>query len=135
MSNPVETHGMFSWFELMTDDVQGAKKFYKALLGWQLETDRNNPDYTLVRINESDFPIAGIMDKNIAMGEKAASVPSHWGNYITVDDLNDILEKVGHLGGKVIVPATPIPKVGTFGVIQDPQGAVISLMQYQIEAL
>ncbi|MCX6073132.1 MAG: hypothetical protein NTY39_02300 [Campylobacterales bacterium] len=30
--NPFATHGAFSWFELMSGDVEGAKKFYGELL-------------------------------------------------------------------------------------------------------
>lgn len=33
-------HGAFSWCELVTTDVQAAKKFYGALLGWELEEMR-----------------------------------------------------------------------------------------------
>ena len=35
MSNmAMKQHGVFSWNELMTTDVKGAKAFYGELLGW-----------------------------------------------------------------------------------------------------
>ena len=132
MPTPHETNGMFSWFELMTDDIDGAKKFYGEVIGWQFETDRNNPDYTLVRIAESEMPIAGIYDKDKMMVDDPKAIPPHWGSYITVKDIAAAVGKVEKLGGRVIVPPTAIPKVGLFSVIQDPQGAVVSLMEYRL---
>ena len=50
-------------------------------------------------------------------------------------DIEKRMEKAKELGGTIIVPCRPIPKVGTFCVIQDPQGAVISLMEYDIKSV
>ena len=37
MKDPYKQQGAFSWFELMTTDVEGAKKFYTQLFGWETE--------------------------------------------------------------------------------------------------
>lgn len=37
MEKKLKKHGAFSWCELMTNDVEGVKKFYSELLGWTLE--------------------------------------------------------------------------------------------------
>lgn len=132
MANPFETNGMFSWFELMTDDPEGAKKFYGEVIGWEFETDSNNPDYTLVRTEGEEMPIAGIFNRKKAMVDDPSAIPPHWGSYITVKDIAASVGKVEKLGGSVIVPVTEIPKVGLFSVINDPQGAVISLMEYHL---
>lgn len=132
MANPFETNGMFSWFELMTDDPEGAKKFYGEVIGWEFETDSNNPDYTLVRTEGEEMPIAGIFNRKKAMVDDPGAIPPHWGSYITVKDIAASVGKVEKLGGSVIVPVTEIPKVGLFSVINDPQGAVISLMEYHL---
>lgn len=132
MPNPFETNGMFSWFELMTSDIEGAKKFYSEVVGWTFEADKNNPAYTLVKAPGVEHPMAGIYDRRKMMIENPEAVPPHWGSYITVTDIAAAVEKVEKLGGSVIVPATVIPKVGTFSVIKDPQGAVISLMEYNM---
>ena len=42
MGNRFETHGDFSWTELMTRDVEAAKKFYGELLGWEMDDE---PEY------------------------------------------------------------------------------------------
>jgi len=30
-------HGDFIWYELMTTDADGARAFYQAVVGWQIE--------------------------------------------------------------------------------------------------
>jgi len=75
-------------------------------------------------------PVAGIFDKKYAMTENAQKLPPHWGSYITVDDADASAKRVKALGGKIIVPPTDIPGVGRLAVIQDPQGAVVSLIAY-----
>ena len=133
MTNQFETNGMFSWFELMTDDVESSKVFYSQIIGWRFVTDSNNPDYTLVMTDNVDRPIAGIIDKSVALVDNPKSIPNHWGSYITVRDIKLSISKVEDLGGKIIVPITKIEKIGLFCVIQDPCGAVVSLMEYHLE--
>ncbi|NVK21847.1 MAG: VOC family protein [Kangiellaceae bacterium] len=126
MSNVFETHGAFSWAELMTTDTVGAKQFYGQLFGWTFE-DMPMEDgemYNVVMLGEEK--VAGIM----AMPAQAEGVPPHWGNYITVTDVDAIASKVTELGGTICVPPTDIPNVGRFTMFQDPQGATISAIQY-----
>lgn len=131
MENPMKTQGVFSWFELMTTDVEGAKKFYGDLLGWEFMVDSSaGMDYTMAKLKGSDIPIAGIFDRDNAMVENKEMIPPHWGCYITVDDIKASTAKVTELGGTIIVPPTDIPNIGTFAVIQDPVGAVVSLFEY-----
>jgi predicted enzyme related to lactoylglutathione lyase len=121
----MKQHGAFSWNELMTTDVMGAKAFYGELLGWTLQ-DTANPvmEYTIVKAG--DTQIGGIM----AVPPQAKGVPPAWGAYVTVDDVDALLPRVEQLGGKIRVPPTDIPNVGRFMLIQDPQGAMLSLITY-----
>ncbi len=131
MADPTQQNGMFSWFELVTEDVEGAKAFYGSLVGWEFETDTSTGmAYTLVKVDGVPHPVAGMFDKKHIAAENADRIPSHWGNYITVDDVDAAAERVTVLGGNVIVPPKEIPGVGRFAVIQDPQGAVVSLITY-----
>jgi len=131
MANPVQKSGMFSWFELTTDDVEGAMSFYGALLGWQFVTTQDaGIPYTHAVVEGVERPVAGMFDKKYVLTESTEKLPPHWGSYITVDDADASAERVKVLGGVVIVPPTDIPGVGRFTVIQDPQGAVVSLIAY-----
>lgn len=124
--NPFTMHGAFSWFELLTGDVEGAKKFYGDVFGWEFK-QADNVDFNYQVVSIAGQEMAGIMAINHCGDEK---IPPHWGNYVTVSDIRVTLEKAKKLGANVIVEITPIPKVGDFAIIQDPQGAVISMIEY-----
>jgi predicted enzyme related to lactoylglutathione lyase len=126
MSTAFETNGAFSWTELLTNDVAGARKFYGQLLGWQFEQMpmQEGGDYSVITVGGQK--IGGIMHTPPG----AQGMPPTWGSYITVDDVDARAAAVKKLDGKVVVPPTDIPGVGRFCVIQDPQGATISLITY-----
>ena len=125
MKDPFKQHGAFSWFELMTSDVDGAKQFYSDLFGWQTEDmSMGDMNYTVVKVGEEG--LGGLMP----IPPQSEGSPPSWGVYVTVDDVDATAGKVEGLGGKVLMPPTDIPTVGRFCVLQDPQGAVISAITY-----
>ncbi len=120
-----KTHGAFSWNELTTSDPAAAAVFYGKLFGWQVKDPiPDMGDYRIAAIGEA--MVAGIMPPPPA----SPPMPPHWGCYITVDDTDRSAEKAVALGGQVLVPPMDVPTVGRMAVLQDPQGAVISIMQY-----
>ena len=121
----MKLHGAFSWNELMTNDVAGAKIFYGELLGWQLtDMESSCGKYTMAKAGDTE--VAGMM----ATPPEAQGMPPSWGAYVTVDDVDSMQQRVESLGGKILTPAQDIPDVGRFTVIQDPQGAVLMLITY-----
>ena len=91
--NPFETHGAFSWAELMTPDPATASDFYAKLLGWSYEKmDMATGPYTVAKVGE--WPVAGIM------APPDEGVPTVWSIYVTVDDVNLIASNAVELGGK-----------------------------------
>ena len=48
---------------------------------------------------------------------------------VTVDDVDATAKKAEELRGQIFVAPTEIPDVGRFAVIQDPQGAVFSIIK------
>lgn len=123
--NAMKQHGAFSWNELLTTDVAGAKAFYGELLGWTLQDDNSHGmEYTIARAGET--MTGGIM----AQPEQCRGMPPAWGAYVTVDNVDTLLPRVEKLGGRIVVPPMDIPSLGRFAVIQDPQGAVLSLISY-----
>jgi len=125
MATASETNGAFSWNELVTTDVAGARKFYGQLLGWQFkDMPMGEATYTVVSAGGTD--IGGIMHTPPA----AKGMPPTWGAYVTVDNVDSRATQAKKLGGEILVPPTDIPGVGRFAVIQDPQGATLSLITY-----
>jgi predicted enzyme related to lactoylglutathione lyase len=56
-------------------------------------------------------------------------VPPCWTSYFQTADINATVAKVKSLGGATHVPPTPVPNVGQFAVLADPQGAVFAVLQ------
>lgn len=128
MTDKMTTHGMPSWLELMTTDASAATKFYAELFGWTFETmPMPDGDYHVASCGEEK--IAGIM----AAPQEASGTPPNWGNYITVDNVDEFAGKVENLGGAILVPPTDVPGVGRFTLFQDPQGAMLSAFTYAQE--
>jgi len=117
-------HGTFCWNELVSTDPDKARPFYKELIGWEI-VDSGMPGmkYEMMKVGEA--MVGGLMK----MPEEAKGVPSHWMSYIAVDEVDQRAEKAKELGGTVIHGPEDIPNVGRFVVIQDPAGAVISLIK------
>lgn len=125
MDEKLKKHGAVSWNELMTTDVDGAKKFYSDLFGWKFEDmPTEEMIYSVVQTNEDG--IGGIMP----MPKEAPPMPPFWGIYVTVDEVDKTVEKASTMGATVTVPPRDIEGVGRFAVLQDPQGAIISVITY-----
>ena len=117
--------GVFSWAELATTDVEGAKRFYTGLLGWTTEqVPMEGMTYTLAKVGEER--VAGIMLNQCPGGE----IKPQWGIYITVDDVDATAKKAEELGGKVLMPPIYIPNVGRIAALMDPQGVMFSVITY-----
>lgn len=122
-------HGRFIWYELMTPDLEGAKRFYSAVVGWTAQTmpmpGGGDGGYTVLNVDGAG--VAGAMPLGDA--QKAQGVPPNWIGYVCVDDCDAAAEKVKALGGAVHSPPMDIPTIGRFAVIADPTGAVIAIMK------
>ena len=126
MANEKPANGTFCWNELVTRDVAGAEKFYTELLGWKA-ADSGMPGmkYTMFKVDGKDA--GGLMEMPPDVSKE---VPSHWMAYITVDDVDAMAKKAGELGGNILHGPQDIPGLGRFCIIQDPTGAVVSLMAF-----
>ena len=121
-------HGMPSWVELITDDPDAARKFYGDLFGWEYgEMPTPDGPYGIAMVDGDR--VSGIMGKP----RENQDMPNCWGQYFTVDDCDAAAEKAVAGGATIIYPPTDIPTVGRFAVIQDPQGAVFSIMGYALD--
>ncbi len=125
MNKELFKHGRFSWNELLTTDEEGAKTFYTKLFGWEYEKfPSEEMTYNVIKAGGEE--VGGIMK----IPPQAKGQPPIWGIYVTVDSVDETVKLVEKLGGKIHVPPTDIPRVGRFAVLQDPQGAYISVITY-----
>jgi len=125
--NPMQTHGAFSWNELITSDPAKAAEFYGSLFGWTVES-MEMPGFGVYRVIKVDGqPMAGLMAKPPG----AEGMPPAWGSYVTVHNVDATVDAAQRLGAQLLVPVMDVPGVGRMAVLQDPQGAVINVITYQ----
>ena len=117
-------HGTFCWNELSTTDLEGAKKFYTELLGWQIK-ESTGAGMVYNEIVVGSQHVGGIYQSGPECG---GEMPPHWMAYVAVDDVDASAKRAEELGGKVRVPPMDIPNPGRFCVITDPAGAAIALI-------
>lgn len=124
-----EDRGAFIWYELMTDDPDGARAFYRAVVGWEIEPEgQSMPTGTTYRmIGRSDGGFAGgVLSISDDMRQNGAA-PA-WLGYIHHPDVDAAVEAVTGAGGAVHLPAMDMEGVGRMAMVSDPQGAVFYLM-------
>ena len=121
-------HGQFCWYDLMTPDPAGAKRFYQSLLGWKVETFKfASPDqpYDMWVVGGRTF--GGV--SRLGEQQKSMGIPPHWLPAVEVNNVDETASKAMSLGGRVVLAAMDIPDTGRYAVITDPQGAAIAIFQ------
>jgi hypothetical protein len=118
--------GQFVWADLMTTDPTDAMRFYGAVTGWTttpFEMGGPLPYQMWTRPGGGEDATVGG-----TMGMPAeAQDPPHWLPHLAVADCAAATAHAVSLGATVLQAPMPIPTVGEFSIIRDPQGAVVSL--------
>jgi predicted enzyme related to lactoylglutathione lyase len=146
----VNEHGSLNFNGLNTRDVEGAKRFYGSVFGWEtLALGGGAEMWTLPgygdHLEESDPEIrkrmaevggpAGFEDVVASInpiGDDQPDTPAHWNVTFGVDDADAIAAKAAELGGKVVAAPFDAPWV-RMTVLTDPQGATFIASQFVLE--
>jgi predicted enzyme related to lactoylglutathione lyase len=113
--------GSFCWAELATTDAAAAKQFYGDMFGWTaLDHPMPQGVYTI-------FQSGG--DDAAAVYQAPPGVPTHWGVYFAVADVDASSAEIVPLGGKIVMGPMDVGESGRMVVAQDSQGAYFSLWQ------
>jgi uncharacterized protein len=121
----MSSHGHFHWNELMTRDVERAKRFYQSTIGWSFDAMPMADGGTYWVAMLSGKPVAGIFSLN-APGYDG--VPESWMSYLAVDDVDARVEKALKAGAKLMKPAFDVPNVGRIAILMEPGGAGVGWM-------
>jgi len=120
-------HGRFTWYELVTTDLEAAKAFYTKVMGWGArDASALGRPYTLFTVGKAS--VSGLMDlpeDARKMGGKAS-----WIGYVGVDDVDAAAARIKRLGGVVHVPPTEVADISRFSIFADPQTARLALFQW-----
>ena len=115
----------FIWYELMTTDPEGAKAFYRAVIGWETQ-DLAAPHDGYTLLNADGRGVAGLMAQREAA--RAEGAPAAWFGYVSVPDANSAATSIEQAGGRILRSPDDIPDVGRFAVVADPGGAAFMLL-------
>lgn len=113
-----------AWFEIPTQDLDRAQRFYEAILEQPLTRD-SCVDGELVL-----FPCGGPPHSGGALIQMPQSQPSLQGSivYLSVADVSPVLERVAGQGGETLLPRTALPKdLGYFAQFRDCEGNRVGL--------
>ena len=119
------SHGTFYWNELLTRDVEGAKKFYADTLGWNYDAMPMPGGGTYWLATMDGEPVGGILDIS---APEYGPVPESWMSYIAVDDVDARVAKAVKAGAKLMKPLFDVPGVGRIAILTQPDGAGIGWM-------
>lgn len=114
------------WYELVTNDVEGAKQFYQPVIGWTVSAFAHAP---------SDAPYHVWMAKDNQAGGGLMTIPPgmnwppHWVWYVGTRELEKTVAAAEKLGAKPLSDYIDVPTVGRLRVMLDPQGAMFALFQ------
>jgi len=114
MSNPLISH-----IEIPSTDLNKSSEFFKTVFNWEFKPFGNG--YLL--FNNHQGIMAGLRKvETVAKGDTTVF-------HITVDNIEQVLEKVKSAGGHIKVGKTTIPAMGWYAVISDPDGNSLGLYQ------
>ena len=120
--------GGYIWYELMTTDPAGAKRFYDAVVaGWNIASESVAPGIDYRMIQRSDGKMAGgvlpLTDEMLKGGARPM-----WVGYIHSTDVDGAVEAIKADGGQVLMEPWDQPGVGRLAMVTGPEGAPFYLM-------
>jgi uncharacterized protein len=105
------------WTDLWTSDVDGSRRFYEEIFGW--EAQEPSPEFGgYFMFHRDGVPVAGGMGD---MGDMQAD--DSWKIYLATPDASGTTAAVEAHGGAVRMGVNPVADLGNQAVLADPTGA------------
>lgn len=120
-------------FEIPADDPERAAKFYRELFGWTINkwegSAAGGMEYWMVQTvptDDSGMParpgVNGGLMRRMFPGQPPV-------NYISVENVNDFVRRAERLGAKMLMDKTPVPGMGWFAQLKDPEGNIFAVWE------
>jgi predicted enzyme related to lactoylglutathione lyase len=124
------SHGVVH-FEIPADDPDKLASFYTNLFGWQInKMSMEGGDYWMTQTVPTDDRGMPTEPGGINGGIYKRQAPDQRPmNYVNVESVDEYLQKAKSLGATVTLEKMPIPGMGYFAQIADPQGNTVGLYQ------
>jgi predicted enzyme related to lactoylglutathione lyase len=118
-------------FEIYADDPDQLEQFYTSLFDWKIER-MPNMDYRLIKTVDTDAKGMPTQPGGInggLMKRPAGYEGRAWVNYVNVESLEASIDRAQKLGAKMMKGKSPVPGMGWFAMLIDPQGNPFALWQ------
>ncbi|MGO9341575.1 MAG: VOC family protein [Acidimicrobiales bacterium] len=114
-------HGVPSWVDIGTTDLQAGVRFYQDLFGWEAQDLGEEAGH---------YTIVSKLGKQVAAMSSAQDPgPPRWTTYVNVDDVDAVAKNVESAGGTVVVAPMDVMSAGRMAIFTDTTGAVIAAWQ------
>jgi predicted enzyme related to lactoylglutathione lyase len=118
------TPGRAVWYELVTTDLESAKRFYGGLFGWTFrDVESRGGRYTVA--SRDGERVGGIFQPRDASPVN----PSQWLTYFSVASVDDSARAGVERGAQVVVRPADLPDRGRTALLLDPEGAAFALIR------
>ncbi len=124
-------------FEIPADNPERTAKFYREMFGWKIDKweNPNGIEYYMVETvptNEQGMQVRPGVNGGMMPRMYPNQQPT---NYIAVESVNDAVAKAERLGAKVMMGKTPVPGMGWFAQLTDPEGNVLAVWEHDPAAV
>jgi predicted enzyme related to lactoylglutathione lyase len=110
------------WMDLVTSDVEASVAFYTSLFGWTCAEAEEPAGYRYF-LHEGRA-VGGVMASDPDWG-----MPDAWSVFLRTDDAAATAAAATRHGGTVLMEPCEVPPNGTFTILRDAGGAVVSAWQ------
>lgn len=117
-------------FEIATDNLGRAKKFYGDLFGWTFEKFEGPMEYEMITTTNGKGEKAPIGGGIMKRQQPQQGIT----NYIDVPSVDQYAAKIQKLGGKVIMPKSPVPNMGYFAICLDTENNTFGIWENNTSA-
>ena len=110
------------WMDLVTSDVEASVAFYTQLFGWTCEESEAPDGYRYFALDGR--AVGGVMRNEADWG-----MPDTWSVFLRSDDVAATAAAAREHGGEVLMDACEVAPNGSFTIVRDAGGAVVSAWQ------
>ena len=108
-------------FEIASDDIERAKKFYSGMFGWKMEKMPGPMEYWMFATND-ERTVGGALMKRQQPQQTIT-------NHIDVSSIDEYAKKVEELGGRMKVQKTEVPGMGWYALCADTENNMFGLWE------
>ncbi len=124
--------GEWIWSALLTGIPANAAGFYQKLFSYQVEGGQDESGESRYVLESQNYDRATV---NPLPPRLPASAPARWMNFVQVDSVGAVAEKVSQLGGRVLVEPHLDRNDSMIAIVADPAGAVFGIMEWHVPAV